>query len=193
MKTTVIVSGLTRCGSSLTMQMLHAGGMPISCDQGNESISGEHATQLDALRVLSLGQADGMAIKCLDPHHFPIPPNRPYIILWCCRDFSEQAKSIAKFMGAVLGVKINRNGVKAISKSLPSETNECLKKLSKLGPIYKIRFEDTIRTPEVVANSIATAVKEVATLDVSKMPKVIIQRDPKNYIGFLEMDLIKNI
>src|SRR5690349_20800338 len=93
---TIIVSGLTRCGSSMMMQMLYSGGCPVSCAKGNELISGEHEDQLSTLKEIALGLTDGKAVKCLDPHHWPLPPDKEYIIIWMRRDFKEQSKSIAK-------------------------------------------------------------------------------------------------
>lgn len=187
---TVIVSGLTRCGSSLTMQMLHAGGMPISCAPGNEAVSGEHDSQTEALKILALGQAGGMAIKCLDPHRFLIPPNGNYIFLWCHRDFKEQAKSICKFSKA-LGIPINRNALKVIEKSLLPDTKDCLVKLKKLGPVHKFLFEDTIIDPMIASTAIAFILKDVITLDVAKMAAVVIDRNTGCYDGFLETALIE--
>lgn len=125
MEKIIVVSGLTRCGSSLMMQMLHAGGCPVSCEHGNEAISGEHSDQLSALREIAIGLADGKAIKCLDIHRFPLPPNKQYVIIWMKRDFKEQAKSIAKFMQMLLGVRESKKTmIRQFEKSLPVETKK---------------------------------------------------------------------
>lgn len=185
----IIISGLSRCGSSLTMQMLHAGGMPISCAPGNEAVSGEHDDQLEALKLLATGGANGKAIKCLDPHRFPLPPGN-YITIWCCRNFNEQAKSITKFMLG-LGIPTNRRTRKEIEKSLPTETNECITRLRKFGPVYKYLFEDTIIDPLIAAKGLAEILRDFITLDVDKMAAVVIQRDTKCYDGFMELQIIE--
>lgn len=185
----VIVSGLTRCGSSLTMQMLHAGGMPISCTPGNEAVSGEHDDQLEALKLLATGGANGKAIKCLDPHRFPLPPG-DYITIWCCRNFTEQAKSITKFMQG-LGLPTNRIQRRKIESSLPIETKDCINRLRKFGPVHKYAFEDTIIDPIIAAKGLAYLLKDSITLDVNKMAAVVIPRDTKCYDGFLERQIIE--
>ncbi len=188
---TVIVSGLTRCGSSMTMQMLHAGGMPISCAPGNESVSGEHDSQIEALKILATKGANGMAIKCLDPHRFVIPKGN-YIIFWCCRDYDQQAKSICKFMEGMLGIKTDRTTKKSIRKSLPEDTKKCLKKLEKLGPVHKFLFEDTLLDPPLIAASIANILKDLVRLDVAKMANVVYKRSSDCADGFLiESMLVK--
>lgn len=130
---TIIVSGLTRCGSSMMMQMLYSGGCPVSCAEGNELISGEHADQLSTLREIALGLTNGKAVKCLDPHHWPLPTDKEYIIIWMRRDFKEQSKSIAKFMQMLLGVKESRRALaRRFENSLPHETRKCHRLLAEV-------------------------------------------------------------
>lgn len=187
---TIIVSGLTRCGSSLMMQMLYAGGCPISCEPGNEAISGEHSDQLSALREIALGLTEGKAIKCLDPHNFPLPQNKDYLIIWMKRDFKEQAKSITKFMQMLLGVRESkRTMIRKLEKSLPIETLKCYHLLSSY-PILEVGFEDVINNAKKEAERVAAFVKEVVQLDVNKMTTVIIDRSTDCYSGMLESEII---
>lgn len=191
MKKTIIVSGLTRCGSSLMMQMLYAGGCPVSCEDGNELISGEHSDQLSALREIALGLTEGKAIKCLDPHNFPLPPDREYLIIWMRRDFKEQAKSIVKFMQMLLGVRESkRTMIRKFEKSLPTETRKCFRLLSN-HPIIEVQFENVINFPKDEAVRVAEFVKEITELDTDKMASVIIPRSTDCYPGMLETELIK--
>lgn len=187
---TIIVSGLTRCGSSLMMQMLYAGGCPISCEPGNEAISGEHSDQLSALREIALGLTDGKAVKCLDPHNFPIPPNKQYLIIWMRRDFKEQAKSITKFMQMLLGVRESkRTMIRKFEKSLPIETRKCHHLLSSY-PILEVEFENVINQPKQEAERVAKFVKNIVQLDVNKMTTVVIDRSTDCYSGMLESEII---
>lgn len=188
---TIIVSGLTRCGSSMMMQMLHAGGCPVSCEPGNELVSGEHSDQLSALREIALGLTDGKAIKCLDPHNFPLPPDREYVIIWMRRDFKEQAKSISKFIQMLLGVKESRRiMIRKFEKSLPKETAKCLRLLSAY-PIIEVCFENVINNPKVESERVADFLKDIVQLDVSKMPSVVITRSTDCYSGMLESEIIR--
>ena len=191
MDLTIVVSGLTRCGSSLMMQMLHAGGCAISCEPGNEAISGEHSDQLSALKEIALGLTDGKAIKCLDPHRFPLPTNKQYVIIWMKRDFKEQAKSITKFMQMLLGVRESkRTMIRQFEKSLPIETRKCHRLLSSY-PILEVEFENMIRTPKNEAERVADFLKEIIQLDTDKMASVVIERSTDCYSGMLESVLIE--
>jgi hypothetical protein len=186
----IVVSGLTRSGSSLMMQMLNAGGYPISCEPGNEAVSGEHSDQISTLREIALGLADGKAVKSLDPLNFPLPPDRNYMFLWMQRDYSEQAKSITKFMKIFLGVNPNRRQTREIESSLPGETDRSIKYLSKLGVVHRFKFEDCILKNDVVIERLSMI---IPNLNTSAMKSVVISRDIKCYDGMLEAELIKRI
>jgi hypothetical protein len=190
MEQTIVVSGLTRCGSSLMMQMLSAGGCPISCEPGNELISGEHSDQLSALREIALGLTEGKAIKCLDPHHFPLPPDRKYVIIWMSRNFKEQAKSITKFMQMLLGIRESRRKmIREFERSLPIETMKCNRLLAEF-PIIEVQFEHLINNPREEAERVAEYLKDIIHLDTDKMTSVVINRSTDCYSGMLELELM---
>lgn len=190
MALTIIVSGLTRCGSSMMMQMLHAGGCPISCELGNEEISGEHSDQLSALKEIALGLTDGMAIKCLDPHRFPLPPDKQYVVIWMKRDFKEQAKSITKFMQMLLGIRESkRTMIRQFEKSLPGETKKCLRIFSK-HPLIEVEFEKVIHNSKEEAERVADFLKEIVLLNTDRMASVVIDRSTDCYSGMLESEII---
>jgi len=184
----IVVSGLTRCGSSLMMQMLHAGGYPISCEPGNENVSGEHSDQISTLREIALGLADGKAVKSLDPLNFPLPSGKNYTFLWMQRNYYEQAKSITKFMKIFLGVNQNRRQTREIEASLPKETDQSIKYLSKLGIVHRFNFEDCILKNDIVIDKLSMI---VSGLNTSPMKSVVVERDIKCYDGMLEAELIK--
>lgn len=191
--TTIVVSGLTRCGSSLMIQMLYAGGCPISCEPGNEMISGEHSDQLSALRDIALGLTSGMAIKCLDPHNFPLPPDKKYIFIWMRRDYKEQSKSIAKFMQMLLGVKESKRTLaRSFEQSLPNETRKCFR-LYADHPFIEVRFEDLINNPKEESERVADFLKDVVTLDTNRMAFPVINRSTECYSGMLENELVNRV
>lgn len=187
-KHTIVVSGLSRCGSSLMMQMLCAGGVPVSCTPGNERISGEHETNIEPLRLIALGLTEGKAIKVLDPLNFPLPPGKDYIFIWCHRDYTEQANSMVKFMTA-LGMKITKNDHRRIAASLPTDTLKSIKYLEKLGPVHVFNYEKMLTFEE--QRYVAQALLPHFDVNVSSMQSVVIERSPKCYDGFLEDVLIQ--
>lgn len=188
--TNIIVSGLTRCGSSLMMQMLYAGGCPVSCDPGNELISGEHSDQLSGLREIALGLTEGKAIKILDPHRFPLPPYKQYAVIWMTRNYTEQSKSMAKFVQMLLGVRQSKRTLaRKFEKMLPTEEAQCLKILGD-SVVAEVDFEKLITNPRSEAERIAFILNDVVKLDVEKMVSVVIKRSPSCYPGMLEQELI---
>lgn len=186
----VVVTGLSRCGSSLMMQMLHAGGMPVSCAPGNEKISGEHNSNTEALKLIALDMVNGKAIKALDPLNFPLPPGKDYVFIWCRRNFQEQAKSIVKFLRE-LGIKASKSDANALHKSLHPDTIKSLRYLENLGPVHVFEYEEVIAAPTVTACRIAKIFDEYCVLDVAAMRSVVIDRSPKCFNGFMETILIE--
>jgi hypothetical protein len=98
----VIVSGLSRSGSSLMMQMLQAGGMPILVDehlrpdQHNPRGYYEYQpanfpeTVSDAIWRAS---REGRAVKLLAPRIDRVPTELRYKIIWMKRPFSQIVES----------------------------------------------------------------------------------------------------
>lgn len=173
------------------MQMLHAGGMPISCAPGNEAISGEHESNTEALKLIACGLTEGKAIKCLDPLNFPLPPGKEYIFLWCKRDYVEQAKSMAKFLWAVAGIKVNKGDLKMIHKSLIADTPKSIKYLEGLGTVHVFEYEAMLAEPSYQAQRLYDRLHPWFNLDVNAMAPIVIDRSPKCYNGFMESVLIE--
>jgi len=187
MKTIIVVTGLARCGSSLMMQMIHAGGYPISCHPGNEAISGEHNSQTETLKQIASGSANGKAVKSLDPLNFPLPPGNDYTFIWMERNYSQQADSMGKFLSA-LGIPVNRKGMRSLEASLPKDTDKSIKYLKRLGEVYRFSFEDCLLKTSVVIERICDI---IPGLNASIMPSVIINRGVECYSGLLERELIE--
>lgn len=173
------------------MQMLHAGGMPISCAPGNEAISGEHEDNVQALKLIALGLADGKAIKCLDPLHFPLPPGKDYIFIWCKRDYREQARSMKKFLAGVAGIRMNHKMFNDLHRSLRPDTIKSIKYLASLGTVHVFNYEDMLANPSYEARRLYDCLHPHFNLDVNAMAPVVIDRSPKCYNGFMESLLIE--
>lgn len=95
-KPITIVAGFGRCGSSLVMQMLAAGGVPTPyAEFPSYEIDYAHN------RVL-MQDLEGGAVKVLDPHINRPPVGPEYRWIWLDRDPVQQAKSMAKFWKAAM-------------------------------------------------------------------------------------------
>lgn len=103
----VVVSGVPRSGTSLLMQMLGAGGLPLLCDdarpadahnpRGYFELAAVAATRRDASW---LARASGHAVKVVSPILFDLPEGTRYRIVWIQRAFAEVFASQRAMLGA---------------------------------------------------------------------------------------------
>ncbi len=91
-----IVSGLPRAGTSLAMQMLRAGGMPVLADDSRTADADNPAGYLEYAPVLRteadaswVASAPGHAVKVIYALLRQLPPGFEYRVLWMQRDLDE--------------------------------------------------------------------------------------------------------
>lgn len=170
-----LVCGFGRCGSSLVMQMLEAGGMPVT---------GEYPA-FEASDIVTPGFIDsarlqgikGGALKLLDPQHYAIPRDVSTHAIWCRRDPAEQAKSHAKFLREMVGISPNREQRASLERSFRADSKDAIRSLREAGikHILDLRFEDMICRPRVTAEQLALFLGD---LDADKMAAVVVPRFP---------------
>lgn len=92
----VIVSGLPRSGTSLMMDMLRAGGMPVLVDQVRRSDEHNPRGYFEYAPIKRLATdsswitaAEGKAIKAVSLLLYSLPPGRDYRIVFMTRRFDE--------------------------------------------------------------------------------------------------------
>jgi hypothetical protein len=95
-----IVSGLPRAGTSLVMQMLHAGGLTIVADDRRPADDDNPRGYFEDARVKSLdrdaswlGEADGRALKVVSPMLKYLPKGFDYKVIFVERDLNEIVRS----------------------------------------------------------------------------------------------------
>lgn len=171
----ILVCGLSRCGTSLMMQILHnnglhcAGKYPAFEDPRSERIGGNWMDGYDA-------------VKRLDPFRWQIEWEKPCTVLWMQRDFRQQALSQKKWI--TQKATMSKSMLRKYIQHLKDDTADSLQLLKKLdGPVYKVCFEG------LVERRIQPLVT-VLGLDPVKTLEVIIRRDPACYPGFLEEVLV---
>lgn len=153
LKPITIVAGFGRCGSSLVMQMLAAGGMPTP-------YSKYPSYEIDYAHTKVLMSAlQGGAIKVLDPHINRPPVGFEYRWIWLDRDPVQQAKSMAKFWKAAMvdapsglppmseftGDQIAKLA-EAFRRDRP-RANGVMLKYTQCSGILKLRFEAILHDP----------------------------------------------
>ena len=110
----VLVVGLGRCGSSLTMQMLAAGGMPVHGKAPTYEVEEAMVGRMDRAWLA----AQRGAIKVLEPKRMPslVLDHPGNAIIWLDRDPDQQAKSQAKFLHLVADTpKLSRKAVRGLA------------------------------------------------------------------------------
>lgn len=101
----IVVSGLPRSGTSLMMQMLALGGIPVLADeQRTADVDNPRGYyEFDPVRrmhqdVSWIEQARGRAIKMVSQHLEYLPPGETYRIIFMERDLCEVLDSQAKML-----------------------------------------------------------------------------------------------
>jgi hypothetical protein len=177
-KTITAVAGFGRCGSTLMMRMLRAGGMQIFCDAGKtESCETDHIFGLPS-NWGWLSECQGKAVKLLDPHK-----NRPvssfeFRFIWMNRDPIEQAKSQLKLLNVFGEMNVgSRHEIRAMASLNRRDLKDALGVCKLFGPTMAINFEDVLTHPEPIARSVSLFLDR--ELDVKAMAAQVVQRSPK--------------
>jgi hypothetical protein len=173
-----IVAGFGRCGSSLVMQMLEAGGMPVT---GNWPAFEDERCSVVNGRIDRdwLKTIPGHAIKVLDPQLIALPLDLSYRVIWCDRDHDEQAKSQIKFLATMCGFPLGRaerwQQIAVFADSYRRDKVPAVRALLALKPpgLLAVRFEDLLRKPKEMAKVIANY---CGGLDIEKMASAVRQR-----------------
>ncbi|MGD9873262.1 MAG: sulfotransferase domain-containing protein [Kiritimatiellia bacterium] len=104
-KTVVVVSGLPRSGTSLMMQMLQAGGMPLLCDgrRASDEDNPQGYFEYEKVKALKkdaswLADAVGKAVKIITTHLYDLPAGYDYKVIFMERDLREILLSQKKML-----------------------------------------------------------------------------------------------
>lgn len=175
----IVVSGLGRCGSSLVMQMLHAGGMACIGDAPDFEDSVNTGGHVDDQW---LAMQAGRAVKILDPHRVGGgSPKTHRLVIWLDRDVDEQAKSHSKFLHHMAGMPLfNREQRRLCANSLKRDRARALVQF-KGQPILLMPFEMLIGKPLEAAGLIVDHLRVDQLrfrhpLDIAAMAAVVVPR-----------------
>ena len=140
----IAVSGFGRCGSSMLMQMLHAGGVPCT---GRAPAFEDNAVGC-AVTPEYVAEHAGHAVKVLDPQRVGLPGN--VRVIWMDRNTDEQARSIAKFTELVHGVRYSREMRRSLLASLRRDRIAAMRVIGQ-RPVMTLRFEEVLLAPLAAA------------------------------------------
>lgn len=168
----VIVSGVGRCGTSMVMAMLEAGGFPV---KGEAPLYEQPLDRFDKVKA-ELAAAehwynplDGAATKMLFPYLSHLHSERAYKFIWLVRDPLQQAASQAKFAFATRGEQSDRAALRKMAGANMALGIEGLKKCREgFGDgsmCYSRRFEWCLAQPEALARDLMAFIGFEADLD----------------------------
>ncbi len=178
-----MVCGLGRCGTSMVMQMLAAGGAQVVGRSPAFEVDQASRIPLDKAWLQSLGD---QTVKVLDPHR-TWRGQVPARAIWLDRDDREQARSQAKFMSMVGGVRVPAGAWKRIRPCLKADRKAALARLVCM-PVLMLRFESILSAPGGAAEQLADWFPE---LDVAAAAAVVQRRSPACAGGMdLELGLL---
>lgn len=166
-----LVCGSGRCGSSLAMQMLQAGGVEVVGHgpyfEPKETVW--HQFDVDWL----IKQAGVVKLLHPIPAIYKFPPGE-YRSIWLTRCIKDQAKSILKFTMAEHMVPEEDQDLGKIELDLFNESRVNNEALCQLGPMYTLPFDHLLTDPRGTARRML----EYFSLegDVDKMACVVQDR-----------------
>ena len=189
----VIVAGMGRCGSSLMMQMLDAGGLrcagtaPMFEEEGllpGATLTAEWCARFDA-------------VKLLHPHAFTYPDGLDALVVWMDRHPEQQAMSQIKLIRhtspEVLGEISDDDAIASIVTVLADHRRLARSSLARF-PFYSVRFERLIEAPGPATHLVIRRIaKHIGrSVDAAAMLSVVAARSPECAPG-LEPALMRRI
>lgn len=183
----ILVCGLPRCGSTLTMRMLAAGGLPTI---GTEPDYEDDCMLWGRVSVATLDAIEGKAAKLLEPQRVTariFDPDRVCVI-FLRRDAVQQAASHIKMLRwAGRRVDDSRRARRLMEASLRSDTARATAMLRRSGcQSLVMPFEYLVSAPHQAAHYLAAFASPIATLDESAMAGVVVPRPVTCLPGMLE-------
>jgi hypothetical protein len=174
-----IVSGLPRSGTSLMMQMLAAGGLPVLTD-GERQADADNPRgyyEWERIKLLpqqpdSIAEAEGKVVKAVTQLLFALPPGRDYRIIFMQRPLPEVVASQAEMIrrrgtsGAALPPAALISGLTVHL----NQVNNWLRDRTDIS-ILRVDHHDVLRGPVAIAESIQKFLQR--SLDIAAMAEQV--------------------
>lgn len=156
----LFVVGLGRCGTTMMMTMLDAGGFPVVGPRPSyEPAERWKPGRFDFDWLAGCG---GRAVKWIDPTAYPVASlsrmlPRPPVIILMERKTREQARSQVKLMRAG-GTQLGRMHEKAMERAVLRDAPVLRAQLGEQGRVYRFQFEDVLAEPLAAARDLGSIV-----------------------------------
>ena len=182
----VIVSGLPRSGTSLMMQMLAAGGMPVLTDGERTPDPDNPRGYLELERVKQLKSdtswlagAGGHAVKIIHLLLQDLPTSYEYDVLFMERDINEVLRSQSAMLARSgrPGASLPPERLAAVYQSQLATVRQWLAERPCFR-VHPVRYAELVAAPAESADAIRKFLRAGATLDSAAMAAAV---DPSLY------------
>lgn len=184
----IVVAGMPRSGTSLTMQMLHAAGIPLYYDHpASFEVDRMHDLPADSSWM---DECKGKAVKILDIHLNTPPSHYDYKFIITRRNEKEQARSMLKLVNLMDGATASRREVRQMATSIEHDlklVRKTCQRLTSPENIIEIWFEGLLLDTSESCKKIAQFIE---TDKIEPMVDCVIDRSPECLSGMLESQLI---
>lgn len=177
----LFVAGLGRCGTTLAMTMLDAGGFAVTGPRP----SYELPERWRGLRpdMDWLNNQGGRAVKWIDPTRCPTLLGRlpiPAVVLLMVRSPREQARSQVKLIAGE-GVTPSRRAEKVMERSIRRDTPIMRAQMRHRAHVYDFHFEEVLAAPLAAACRMRDILDHHfgSLFDVGTAAQVVINRAPE--------------
>lgn len=185
------VCGFSRSGTTLTMRMLYAAGVPVQAD---DHISFEWAvadvTAVPERSAYWWQSCRGKAVKLLEPHRLDLPREADFHLLWCQRDLLHQALSQLKLLNRWMGLRPTRGDIIRTIRGIAEDTLHVRSALHLNWPKAKflvLNFDETLAQPRQTAVGLCEwAGVEPTEPRLASMVRQVLPRGPECHPQMLE-------
>jgi len=187
----IVVAGMGRCGTSLTMQMLDAAGIPCV---GKRPAYETDASSMGGFDHAAFAGLSQVAIKLVDPANLTIRDMPNHIVIWLDREPREQAKSQIKFVSLFAPVPDRRRAIRVVEADLKKSRVKHRAAVGVPGgcPAVTLSFEQIIINPIKSATVICDFLTDHGwPLSPELMALEVRPRQCACLPGFLEAEMIE--
>jgi hypothetical protein len=176
-----IVSGLPRSGTSLMMQMLAAGGMPILSDGERSADVDNPRGYLEWERIKQLpknpsliGEAEGKAVKVISQLLLSLPPDYEYRIIFMQRPLPEVMASQDEMLRR-RGTFDPREDNSVVARAFQDHLSDVYAWLNCRSNLVvsRLQYHRVLREPDAAAQSVAQFLQ--LPLDIDAMVRQVDQ------------------
>lgn len=173
-----VVCGSGRCGSTMIMAMLEAGGVPVVSTCGVFGYYEDIRVISDPIHAGFIEECRGKAVKVLRPSDHRLPLQFLYRFVWMNRDPDAQARSMWKFMGRLTGVEIPPDEItlRLLAEDIAEQRALFVEQIREYrGSCLDMQYESVVADPLKAATALAAHIGQ--RLDVSAMARAVLDPD----------------